>query len=67
MYSYKIILILQDVFNLSLLIQNNNFAYRTIAHFHYYNVELEDYKRACLSRYNIYFVLQSENHLFLEF
>ena len=51
MYPYKITLISQEVFNLSLLIQKVNVTSRRIAYFYYYNTELENYKGACLSRY----------------
>ena len=49
MYPYKITLIAQDVFNLSLWIQKRNVTSRRIAYLHYHNTELKNYKGHCLS------------------
>ena len=48
MYPYKIALISQEVFNLSLFIQKLNFTFGRKAYFCYYNAGLENYKGACL-------------------
>ena len=50
MYPYKIALISQEVFNLSLFIQKLNFTFGRKAYFCYYNAGLENYKGACLPR-----------------
>ena len=50
MYPYKIALISQEVFNLSLFIQKLNFTFGRKAYFCYYDVGLENYKGACLPR-----------------
>ena len=41
MHPYKIILISQEVFNLSLLIKKTNVTSRRIAYFYYYTTELK--------------------------
>ena len=51
MYPYKITLISQEVLNLSLLIQKINVTSKRIACFYYNNTELQNYERACPSRY----------------